>query len=160
LRLWDREMAPDKPRLEPLTSAERLKLVVSAIDWALGTLPRPTRTESVRGWLENALSACRAAVEGGEERVTLPGELDDSYENVEEDADELGTSHFLSAITACCGAPEGMTCDVTYGILSFRYEGSFDREGIPGWTLDAERANPRCVEVIGYQKDLIDRATA
>lgn len=156
--LWDREMAPFEPRLEPLSPAQRLALAVSAITWTLDTLPSPIETEAVQAWLDQALVVCRQAVEDRAVYADLPDDLDSTYETVDEEADEPGTSHFLSAVFACTEDSDGLGSDELYGVLSYCYEGSLDREGIPVWTIEAEEANRRCRTVIEHQQQLITQA--
>ncbi|MGX1617830.1 hypothetical protein ACWIF8_28480 [Micromonospora chalcea] len=48
-------------------------------------------------------------------------------------------------------APDGLTGEVLYGVLSFREE-------VPEWTEEAERANARRVETIAFPKTLVREA--
>jgi hypothetical protein len=48
-----------------------------------------------------------------------------------------------------------MTAEGIHGILSCCYEGSVDREDIPGVTPAAECENACCVAITGFQRGLI-----
>ncbi|MFJ6946936.1 hypothetical protein ACISU4_20165 [Streptomyces wuyuanensis] len=157
--LWDYEMASEKDSLEGMQPNRRLALAVAAIDWTLETMG-PIETDEVRTYLEEGMRAARAAVQNGSSKVELTEETLDQYESVDEVADEPGTSHMLSALLACCDIPEQLGAEELYGVLSFCYEGSLDREDVPEWSSEAERENARCLEVIAFQKDLISRMAA
>ncbi|MET8576116.1 hypothetical protein [Streptomyces sp. NPDC005012] len=79
----------------------------------------------------------------------------DAYGEVDEVADEPGTSQILSALLACSDAPGGLDGEVLYGVLSFCYEAFLDREGFPVYGLEAEMGNARCAEVIAFQKQCV-----
>ena len=160
MEFWEREMAPLKARLEPLAAAQRLALAVDAITWTLETLPNPIENEPASDWITQVLPFCRQAVDAGAVRAVLPQDLDDAYEEVDGQAEEPGASHFLSAVLACTEGEDGLAADDLYTVLSFCYEGSLAREDVPVWTLEAEQANPRCQQVIAFQKELIYRADA
>ncbi|RAO42299.1 hypothetical protein GAR06_05222 [Micromonospora saelicesensis] len=153
--LWDYEMSSARGVLEGTSPAKRLALAVSAIEWTINTMTPPIETDQVRGYLSVVVDACRQAVQAGNTWVSLSDEMLDSYDEVDEIAEEPGTSHMLSAVLACCDPTEDLSAERAYGILSFCYEGSLDREGVEEWTLEAERANSRCRAVIDYQKSLI-----
>lgn len=156
--LWDYEMQDRRELLRSLTPSDRLNMGVEAIDWTLQTMG-PIETDEVREFLEAGMRAAREAVRNGQNRVVLPEDLESRYEAVDEVADEPGTSHLLSALMACSDVEDEVDADALYGVLSYCYEGSLDREGIPVWTVEAERSNARCLAVIDYQQRLIDAAT-
>ena len=157
MELWDREMSGYQQRLDGLAPAGRLALAVEAITWTLETLPEPLEDRAAHNWISEALAACRSAVQSGAASVHLPAELDSAYDEIAEDAEESGVPHFLSATFAAADA-EGVTGGQLYGIFSWLYEGSLDREEIPEWTIEAEEANPRCNAVIAAQKRQIESA--
>jgi hypothetical protein len=154
--LWDYEMRAERSLLESMEPDKRLALAVSVIEWTVSTMVPPIANREVSSYLAAGLRACRGAVETGGSRGILPAELYDSYDDVEEIAEEPGTSHMLSALMACCDISDSLSTDALFGVLSYCYEGSLDRENIPVWTLDAERQNPRCAAVISFQKELIE----
>jgi len=157
LLLWDHEMASVRGRLGDIPAAKRFALAVSVLDWTIQTMVPPIETEQVSSYLEQGLRVCREAVQAGRVSVQLSEEMLDEYDEIDEVADEPGTSHMLSALLACCETGEELSGEQLYGVLSFCYEGSLDREGIDNWTIEKERANPRCLAVIDYQKSLIAR---
>lgn len=156
--LWDYEMSSARDALEGMSPTERLALAVSAIEWTINTMIPPIETDQVRDYLSESIDACRKSVQAGNSWVRLSEEMLDSYDEVDEIAEEPGTSHMLSAVLACCEPCEDMSTERAYGILSFCYEGALDREGVEEWTLEGERENPRCRAVIDYQKSLIATA--
>lgn len=156
---FDREMSAYKPRLNRLTPSARFALAVRAIDWTLETLPEPLEDHAARAWIGEALTACREAARSGATGVRLPSGLDAAYDQIAEDADESGVPHFLSA-TFTTATVDGVTGDQLFGVFSWLYEGSLDREEIPEWTIEAEEANARCNAVIAEQKRLIESADA
>lgn len=159
MELWDREMSGYQARLDELAPAARLKLAVEAITWTLDTLPEPLEDRAAHSWITEALTACRRTVQNGAASVNLPAELDGAYDEIAEDAEESGVPHYLSATFAAANAA-GVTGGQLFGILSWLYEGSLDREEIPEWTIEAEEANPRCNAVIAAQKHQIESAGA
>lgn len=156
--LWDLEMESERQDLERLTLAQRLSVAVKTIVWTVDTLPEPVATNAVRAYLSEGLRLAQQAVQSGQIRVTLPRRLVDQYESVDAQADEPGTSHFLEALMVCSEAESGLDPDQLFGVLSFCYEGSLDREGLDEWSPDIERQNQRCLNVISYQKSLIHDA--
>lgn len=154
--LWDYEMESEKAALDRMQPVRLLALAVEAIDWTVRTMG-PIETEEVRDYLDRGLEAGRQAVLDGKTKVTLPEEMLDAYNDVDEAAEEPGTSHLLSALMACVDVRESVTAKTVSGVLSFCYEGSLSREDVPVWSVEAERQNARCLEVISFQKDLIER---
>ncbi|MFB7058786.1 hypothetical protein ACFCXT_37395 [Streptomyces vinaceus] len=112
-------------------------------------------SDDVREYIETALRIGRDGVAAHHERLELPEEMLDRFGEVDENADEPGTSNLLSAVLGCSDAPDGLTGEVLYGVLSFCYEGVLDREEIPEWTLKSEAANSKCVATIEFQKSKI-----
>lgn len=155
--LWDHEMASVRSGLGDIPAAKRFALAVSALDWTIQTMVPPIETEQVSSYLEQGLRICREAVRAGSVSVQLSEEMLVEYDEIDEVADEPGTSHMLSALLACCETGQELSGEQLYGVLSFCYEGSLDREGIDSWTIEKERANPRCLAVIDYEKSLIAR---
>ncbi|KKJ93841.1 hypothetical protein [Micromonospora sp. HK10] len=155
--LWDQELAPVREELPAIPAPQRLALAMAAMEWTRDAMGR-IETPEVRDYLDRALTAGRDAVSAGRDRIELSDETLDEYEDVLDLADEPGASHLLSAVLACADAPEGLTGEVLYGVLSFCYEGLLDRAELPEWTVEAERANARCVETIAVQKRLVQDA--
>ncbi len=85
------------------------------------------------------------------EKLELPNEMLE-FGEVEENTNESGISHLLSAILACSETPGGLTGEVPYGVLSFYCEGILNREEIPEWTLESGAVNGKCVATIEFQK--------
>jgi hypothetical protein len=155
--LWDYEMEALRAELQTIEPARRLVLAMTVMDWTLQSMGR-IETEEVRTYIEEGMRLGHEAVLAGGERILLPDDMLEAYQEVDESADESGTSHMLSALLACSDAPEGLTGEVLYGVLSFCYEGLLDREEIPIWSVEAERGNAKCVEVIAFQKSRIAEA--
>ncbi|MEU4401417.1 hypothetical protein [Micromonospora orduensis] len=155
--LWDDEMQPLREELQKIQPPHRLALAMAVMEWtrrAMGQI----ETEDVRDYLDRGMTAGREAVSAGRDRIYLSEETLDGYDDVLDLADEAGTSHMLSALLACADAPDGLTGEVLYGVLSFCYEGLLDRQQLPEWTVDAERANVRCLEAIAVQRGLVHEA--
>lgn len=152
--LWDYEMGSERERLEGVPSDRRLSLALQVLDYTIEVMGQ-IAAASVAAAIAQGMGGIRDAVAEGQDQVVLPEGLLDGYMEILEVIDEPGAPHILSAIMACSEAPEGLTAEVLYGIFSFCYEGTVDREMIPVVNLDSERNNVRCVEAISFQKRLI-----
>ncbi|MFD0718936.1 hypothetical protein ACYTFC_06735 [Streptomyces globosus] len=141
-------------RLQEIRPTRRLEMAVEVLDWTFESFGS-IETDDVREYIETALRIGRDGVAAHHEKLELPDDMLEGFGEVEENADESGTSHLLSAILACSEAPGGLTGEVLYGVLSFCYEGILDREEIPEWTLESEAANRKCVAAIEFQKSKI-----
>ncbi|MEU4354309.1 hypothetical protein [Streptomyces virginiae] len=141
-------------RLEEIRPTRRLEMAVDVLDWTFESFGS-IEADDVREYIEAALRIGRDGVAAHHERLELPDEMLEEFGEVDENADESGTSHLLSAVLGCSDAPEGLTGEVLYGVLSFCYEGILDREEIPEWTLESEAANGKCVATIEFQKSKI-----
>ncbi|RAO12672.1 hypothetical protein [Micromonospora noduli] len=150
-------MQPLREGLQNIQPPERLALAMAVIERTCDGMGQ-IETKEVRDYLDRGMTAGREAVSAGRDKIELSEETLDEYEGVLDLADEPGTSHMLSALLACADAPEGLTGEVLYGVLSFCYEGLLDREELPEWTVEAERANDRCVETIAFQRRLVHEA--
>ncbi|MER7441495.1 hypothetical protein [Micromonospora avicenniae] len=146
-----------RDELQNIQPPQRLALAMAVMEWTRDAMGQ-IATEEVRDYLNRGMVAGREALSAGRDKIELSEETLDEYEDVLDLADEPGTSHMLSALLACADAPEGLTGEVLYGVLSFCYEGILDREELPEWTEEAERANARCVEAIAFQKGLVHEA--
>ncbi|MFK0017019.1 hypothetical protein [Streptomyces sp. NPDC091027] len=141
-------------RLQEIPPNGRLEIAVDVLYWTFESFGS-IETDDVREYIENALRIGRDGVVARHEKLELPDEMLERYGEVEENSDESGTSHLLSAILGCSDAPDGLTGEVLYGVLSFCYEGILDREEIPEWTLGSEAANAKCTATIDFQKSKI-----
>ncbi|MEU5829464.1 hypothetical protein [Micromonospora tulbaghiae] len=150
-------MQPLRGELQNIQPPQRLALAMAAMEWTRNAMGR-IEVEEVRDYLDRGMVAGRDAVAAGLDRIELSDDVLDEYEDVLDLAEEPGTSHLMSALLACADAPDGLTGEVLYGVLSFCYEGLLDREEVPEWTEEAERANARCVETIAFQKRLVREA--
>jgi hypothetical protein len=155
--LWDYEMKPLRDELPTIPPARRLALAVSVLDWSLNAMGKIEDAE-VRSYLAEGLRIGHESVRAGRDQMVFPEDMLEAYEDVYDSADEPGTAHLMSALLACADAPEGLTGEVLYGVFSFCYEGLLDREGLPTWTVEAERENARCLETIAYQKRIVGEA--
>jgi hypothetical protein len=159
--LWDLEMGSLKEDLREIQPAQRLSLAMRVMEWTLESIGR-IEVDVVRDYIEDGMRAGREAVRARSEKITLPEEVLDAYTEVDDEAYEPGTSHMLSALLACADSPEGLTPEVLSGVLSFCYEGLLEREDLPGLSIEEERRNTKCLEVIAFQKrcisDVLGRA--
>ncbi|MFI9308641.1 hypothetical protein [Streptomyces triculaminicus] len=157
--LWDYEMKPERHRIEAMPEDVRFSLAVQAIEWTLASMDSPFEDAAVRSVLERALSASRTAPQGAVTAVAPVGLVED-LEEMDDEVEEPGATHFISAVSDLFDIPaDGMTSDGLYGVLSYLYEGSLDREEIPEITSSTERQNVRCLEIIEFQKELISSVT-
>ncbi|MEU5722827.1 hypothetical protein ABZ783_13500 [Micromonospora sp. NPDC047738] len=143
--------------LQNIQPPQRLAMAMAAMEWARDAMGQ-IETGEISDYLFRGMAAGREAVSASGDKIGLPEEMLDEYQDVLDLADEPGTSHILSALLACADAPEGLTGEVLYGVFSFCYEGLLDREELPEWTVEAERANVRCLEAIAFQKRLVNEA--
>ncbi|MFR9780777.1 hypothetical protein ACL02O_32635 [Micromonospora sp. MS34] len=155
--LWDQEMQPLRDELQQIAPPQRLNLAMAVLERTRAAMGRIEAAE-ITDYLDRGLTAGREAVSAGRDKIVLSEEMLDEYGDVMDLADEPGTSHLLSALLACADAPAGLTSEVLYGVFSFCYEGLLDREGVPEWSVEAERANATCLETIAFQQRLIRQA--
>jgi hypothetical protein len=151
-------MELEQQMLARLSPQQRLSVAVSSIEWTLETLEDPIENSDIRRYLSQGIDIARQSVESGAVSATLPDSMLEQYDDVDAVADEPGTSHFLSALMTCAEADSGLDQDQLFGVLSYCYEGSLDRQGLDEWSPEIERQNQRCLDVIAYQKGLIRRA--
>lgn len=154
--LWDIEMAAEHDLIGYFSLQGRLEVGVSALSWTLETLSSPIVTSPIRTYLSSGIRLAQQAVSEGATRVNFPAEMLDGFEEVNMLADESGTSHFLAALMTFQEADPGLDVEQLYGVLSYCYEGSLDREDLQVWSPGHERENQRCLQVIDYQKNLIN----
>src|SRR4051812_8754749 len=111
-------MASARDRLGEIPPAKRFALAVSAIEWTIETMEPPIETEQVSSYLQRGLRVCSEAVQAGRAGVMLSEEMLDAYDEVDEVADEPGTSHMLSALLVCGETGEELSGEQVYGVLS------------------------------------------
>ncbi|MFF4658140.1 hypothetical protein [Streptomyces sp. NPDC001381] len=140
--------------LQNIQPTRRLATALKVMDWTLDAMG-PIETVEIREYLNEGLRLGHEDLRAGREKIVLPEEMLDQYEELDEIAEEYGTSQMLSALLACSDAPEGLSGQVLYGVLNFCYEAVLDREDIPVYSLEAELANARCREVIEFQKQAV-----
>lgn len=121
------------------------------MDWTLGEMGQLT-AGPVKDYIDEGMRAAQVAVQSGAEELTLSEEMLDSWNDVDDQADEPGTTHIMSALLACSDAPEGLSGEVLFGVLCFCYEALRERFEVSVGSLEAELANPKCVEAISFQK--------
>ena len=159
MNLWERELAPYNEVLEQLTPPQRLAIAVSALDWTLQHLPSPSPIEpEARQWIDAAMDVCRAAAATGAPGATLPAELSEAYEDVDQDTEDIGTGQLLMGVSAC-GDFESLGAKPTFAILYSCYTAFQNWEGLEEATIEDEEADARCQEVIAYHKQLISQAS-
>ena len=149
--LWDREMRPYREQLQSIPPFERLDLAVSVMDWSLHAMGQLDEGV-VKDYIDESMEIARAAVGAGAEELTLSEEMLDSWNGVDDQADEPGTTHMMSAIRACADAPEGLSGEVLFGVLCFCYEAVREGVEVSVGSLEAELASPECVEAVSFQK--------
>lgn len=159
MNLWEREFADSATALEPLSAPARLKLAVTALDEALRTEPHPIEDPEARSWLEGAIAAGRTAVTELATRVTLPPDLDEQFEELDEAVEEYGVGQLLAGVMTCVdfdSLPTKSLVAVLYDCYTFT---AMRQEPEP-MTIQDEEANQRCQEVIAYHRELIAQAAA
>ncbi|HEV2634934.1 MAG TPA: hypothetical protein VGX23_07280 [Actinocrinis sp.] len=159
MNLWEREIFPRHNALEHLSPVTRLAFAVEAVEWTLRTSPAQIRDQQAAPWIEAMMAEARAAVFLGAGRLSAPQELIDQFEEVDEDADEIGVSQLLTAIGTWC-EPEPMSAETLEGSLFSCYVFSQQRETPEPESLEEEESNARCREVIEHQHRLISRAAS
>lgn len=160
MNLWEQELAPYNQTLEQLTAPKRLSVAVSALDWTLQHLPSPSPIEpEPRGWIDAAMQVCRAAAAAGAPGATLPPELGEAYEDIDQDTEDPGTGQLLMGVSAC-GDFEELPAKPAFAILYSCYTAFQNWEGLEEATIEEEAANARCLEVIAYHQQLITQAAA
>ncbi|MBS2966073.1 hypothetical protein KGA66_23715 [Actinocrinis puniceicyclus] len=158
MNLWEQELAPYNAALEQLTAPERLSIAVSALDWTLRHLPSPSPIEpEARAWIDAAMQVCRDAAAAGAPGATLPDQLSDAYEDIDQDVEDIGTGQLLMGVSAC-GDFDVLTAKSAFAILYSCYTAFQNWEGLEEASIEQEAANARCLEVIALHKQLIDQA--
>ncbi|SES04532.1 hypothetical protein SAMN04487983_10296 [Streptomyces sp. yr375] len=155
--LWDREMRSLREELQNIQPTGRLATALKVMDWTLDVMG-PIETVEIRDYLGEGLRQGHEDLREGRDKITLAEDVLDQYEELDEIAEEYGTSQMLSALLACSDAPEGLSGEVLYGVLGFCYEAVLDREDVPVYSLEAELENARCREVIEFQKQAVSEA--
>ena len=154
MALWEREIFPYEDELEHLTPASRLRIAVEAIDWTLQTTPTPIQDQQAAEWIEATMTAARAAVAQGSDRVPPSEDLIDRFEDVDDEVYEEGVGQLAMGVNNFWSF-ETMTSKALEGVLFACYEFFSMREDPEPETIEEEQANTRCREVIAYQKELI-----
>lgn len=153
--LWSQEMEPYHNRLQSIPPSGRFALAVSVMDWTLEEMG-PMQAGVVRDYITESMEAAHEAVRSGSDELTLSEEMLDSWNDVDDQADEPGTTHIMSAILACADAPERLSGEVLFGVLCFCYEALRERFETSSVGLEAERESAKCVEAISFQKARVE----
>lgn len=140
-----------RDRLQSIPPSERLALAVSVMEWTLAEMG-PLRPGVVSEYITSSMQTAHEAVESDAEKLTISDEMLDSWNDVDDQADEAGTTHTMSAILACADAPGGLSGEVLYGVLCFCYEALRERFEDSGVGPEAEQRSDECVEAISSQK--------
>lgn len=159
MNLWERELAPYEPALEPLAPAARLALAVRALEWSCTTMRAPIEDREALAWLEIARAAARAAVEERANHIALSAEARTAFEELDESVEEYGVAQFLTGYMACADF-ESLSVETLANVLYICYEFAAQREEPEPETIEDQEANTRCQEVIAFHKSLIDQAAA
>lgn len=149
--LWKQEMQSYRDRLQSIPPSERLALAVSVMDWTLAEMG-PMRLGVVSEYIARSMHTAHEAINSGAEKLTLSDQMLDSWNDVDEQAEEAGTTHVMSAILACADAPGGLSGEVLYGVLCFCYEVLRERFEDSGVGLEVEQRSDKCIEAISFQK--------
>jgi hypothetical protein len=157
MELWSREMQPYRDELQGIPPAGRLGLAVAVMDWTLEEMG-PIHTTVVRDYLEEGMRVAHEAIRSGSDELVLSEEFLDQWNEVDDQAEEPGTTHMMSALLACADAPDGLSGEVLYGALCFCYEAVLERQETPVEGLEEESENAKCVEAISFQKARIANA--
>ncbi|MEV6010152.1 hypothetical protein AB0M29_25475 [Streptomyces sp. NPDC051976] len=144
--LWDQEMQPYRHRLQNIPPSGRLALAVTVMDRTLEEMG-PLQPGVVRDYLTASMRVAHADVRAGAGELTLSEDALDAWNDVDDQADESGTTHVMSAVLACADAPGGLSGEVLYGVLSFCYEAVRER-------FEESEGGPeaRCGAAIAFQK--------
>lgn len=149
--LWEQEMQQYRSQLQNIPPSGRLALAVSVMDWTLETMG-PLEPGVVRDYISDSMRVAHEDVRAGAGELTLSEEVLDEWNDVDDQADEPGTTHVMSAVLACADAPGGLSGEVLYGALCFCYEAVRERFEESEVGLEAERRTPQCVAAIAFQK--------
>ncbi|MFF2629434.1 hypothetical protein ACFVUN_27175 [Kitasatospora griseola] len=149
--LWKQEMQSYRDRLQSIPPFERLAIAVSVMDWTLAEMGQ-IQPGVVSEYIASSMQKAHEAVGSGVEKLTISDEMLDSWNDVDDQAEEAGTTHIMSAILACADAPGGLSGEVLYGVLCFCYEALRERFEESDVGLEAERRSDKCVEAISFQK--------
>ncbi|HEX6681374.1 MAG TPA: hypothetical protein VF062_01155 [Candidatus Limnocylindrales bacterium] len=150
--LWDLEMEEVHHELQSIEPPKRLVLAMKVMEWTLAGFGE-IETPEVRAFIEHAMQAGRESVAAGHDKMVLSEEFLDTYEEVQEDADEYGTAPFLMAIMGLGDADEGLSGEVLFGVLNFCYQAIVLRnEEDDMETIEDEMNSPVCTNAIAFQK--------
>lgn len=159
MNLWERELSPLKESLGRLSPPQRLALAVTALDHAFRTEPVPYEEPDPAHWLEGAIHAGQESVAAGASSLALPPDLDEEFDEIDEEATELGVPQLLMATISCSNFDE-LSADTLFSIVFSCYVFTAERQDPEPLTIEQEEANERCREVIEYHKELITQAVA
>ncbi|THV29556.1 hypothetical protein [Glycomyces paridis] len=136
----------------------RLKIAVRALAWTMRTMTPPVADQSVVEFVADALAYLEQQVQQGNANPDFPSDLDARHDALlDEEIAEAGVDPILNAVTGCFAYGESeLRTQAVYDTLSSCYEAQFQRIAPDMAGLEFERDSARCLEVIDFQKTLID----
>ncbi|MEU5871145.1 hypothetical protein AB0A73_06225 [Glycomyces sp. NPDC047369] len=157
---WTDEMNSQEARLEALSPQARLKVAFRALAWTVRTLESPIEDPDVAAFVTDGLARIESAVQRG---LAIPDGVDavaERYNELLDEAWEPGATNFLTGTLLCFSRrrPELPAGTIMDQLLDL-YEGALIRASDEAITPEVERATPRAVEVIEFQKRLIDEVS-
>ncbi len=157
--LWDYEMRPLKDQIDGFGALPRLTIAVNALSWTMRTMIPPIADESVVAFVADVLEYLQQQIRQGIVSPDFITELDQRHDALlDEEIAEAGVDPILSAVTGCFGYGEPeLRTQAVYDTLSSCYEAQLQRIAPDMAGIEFERESARCLEVIDFQKTLIDQ---
>ena len=154
---WNEEMDQYEAVIGSISPMGRLKLATEAVGWTVDTMSPPVQDADVRAFVAAGLGEARTAVNSGVVYPEMPPALDAGFDDLL-DATEPGAGSLVMAVgTLFSAGDDEMHPQVAFNILWSCYEAVLLRE-FDEPTSELEAQSGRCLEVIDYQKALIEQA--
>jgi hypothetical protein len=155
---WNEEMDRYEAVIGAISPIGRLKLATEAVGWTVDTMSPPIQDADVQAFIAAGLGEARNALRSGIVYPDMPAPLEADFDRLL-DATEPGAGSLIMAVgTLFSAGDEEMHPQVAFNILWSCYEAVLLRE-FDEPTPELEAQSGRCLEVIDYEKALIDQAT-
>ncbi|GIG71018.1 hypothetical protein [Phytomonospora endophytica] len=157
---WSVEMAGVEPRVAALEPGIRPRTAYRAVAWAVRNPDAPIEDSEAASFIAEALDRIESAVRSGATVAAGADEMSERYWSWFDEAWEPGVAQLCSAALLCFAARLELSAATVMEALLDCYEGVLLRATDEPITPEVERSTPQAVEALGYQRELIELASA
>lgn len=160
--LWDDELAAEEPRVvAALAPPQRLLLAFRVLAWTVASLDPPVEDAETSAFVADGLRRIEEAVGRGAAVADGAAEMRERFWENQDEAWEAGAAPLRSATVLCFSERSELRAKTVMALLNDCYEAVLERATGEAMTPEVERATPRAVEAVEFQKALIrgDRLT-